>query len=151
MNELLAYLGIAFIRLLALLPLAWIRAVGKALGILFFHTIRSRRHIATVNLKLCFPALSDVQIQQLVREHFVYFMQTLLDRSWLWHGNPQVTLQRLKITGAVNEFRTTIRLFCLCRILLVWMRAIPRSHSKSNASSSPFTPTNPIKPLMLGY
>ena len=67
MNELLAYLGIAFIRLLALLPLSWIRALGRALGVLFFHTIRSRRHIATVNLKLCFPVLTDAQIKKLVR------------------------------------------------------------------------------------
>ena len=105
MNELLAYLGIAFIRLLALLPLSWIRALGRALGVLFFHTIRSRRHIATVNLKLCFPVLTDAQIKKLVREHFVYFMQALLDRSWLWHGLPDVTLKRLKITGAVHELQ----------------------------------------------
>ena len=105
MNELLAYLGIAFIRLLALLPLSWIRALGRALGVLFFHTIRSRRHIATVNLKLCFPVLTDAQIKKLVREHFVYFMQALLDRSWLWHGRPDVTLKRLKITGAVHELQ----------------------------------------------
>lgn len=105
MSTLGAYLAIGFIRLITTMPLSWVRALGWIFGNLFFYTIRSRRHIATVNLSLCFPTLGKAEIQKLVRRHFVYFMQALLDRSWLWHGSPKVTLERLKITGAVNELQ----------------------------------------------
>jgi KDO2-lipid IV(A) lauroyltransferase len=32
-------------------------------------------------------------------------MQALLDRGWLWHGSAAVTLERLKITGAVEQLQ----------------------------------------------
>jgi KDO2-lipid IV(A) lauroyltransferase len=38
-----------------------------------------------------------------VRQHFIYFAQAWLDRSWLWHATPDVVRRRLKLTGAVDE------------------------------------------------
>ena len=102
-NKLGAYLGIGFLRLLALLPLNWVRAAGWLVGNLLFWLIRSRRHVATVNLTLCFPELTNEQIRRLVRKNFIYYCQALFDRGWLWHGSAAVTLKRLKITGAVAE------------------------------------------------
>ena len=103
MSKLGAYVAIGFLRLLALLPLSWVRAVGWLVGQLLFWLIRSRRHVATVNLTLCFPELTSEQIRRLVRQNFVYYCQALFDRGWLWHGSAAVTLKRLKLTGAVAE------------------------------------------------
>ena len=105
-SKLGAYLAIGFMRVLAVLPLSWVRALGWLLGSVLFYVIRSRRRVAEINLTLCFPERSRQEIRQLARQNFVYFMQALLDRGWLWHGSPAVTLKRLKITGAVKQLQT---------------------------------------------
>lgn len=102
MSRLGALLAIGFMRLLALLPLSWVRGLGWLLGSLLFYIVKSRRHVATVNLTLCFPELTSEQIRRLVRQNFIYFVQAWLDRGWLWHGSAAVTQKRLKITGAVE-------------------------------------------------
>jgi Kdo2-lipid IVA lauroyltransferase/acyltransferase len=96
-------LAIAFMQFLAILPLRWVRALGWLLGTVLFYMIRSRRWVAETNLTLCFPEHSRQQIRALAHQNFVYFMQALLDRGWLWHGSAAVTLRRLKITGAVEQ------------------------------------------------
>ena len=104
-SKLGAYLAIGFMRLLAILPLSWVRGLGWLLGSLLFYVIRSRRRIAVINLTLCFPEHSRQQIRRLARQNFIYFMQALLDRGWLWHGSSAVTLRRLKISGAVEQLQ----------------------------------------------
>ena len=96
MNALSAYLGIAFMRLLAVLPLSWVRALGWLLGSVLFLLLKSRRHVAIVNLTLCFKEQTIEQIRRLARKNFIYYMQAMLDRGWLWHGSADVTLRRLK-------------------------------------------------------
>jgi Kdo2-lipid IVA lauroyltransferase/acyltransferase len=102
-SKLGAYLAIGLMRLLAILPLSWVRGLGWLLGSVLFYLIRSRRRVAEINLTLCFPEHSRQQIRRLARQNFVYYMQALLDRGWLWHGSASVTLKRLKITGAVEQ------------------------------------------------
>ena len=104
-SKLGAHLAIGFMRLLAILPLSWVRALGWLLGSVLFYVIRSRRRVAEINLTLCFPEHSKQQIRQLARKNFIFFMQALLDRSWLWHGSAATTLKRLKITGAVEQLQ----------------------------------------------
>lgn len=105
MSKLGAYLVIGFMRLLAVLPLSWVRALGWLLGNLLYLVVKSRRRVATINLMLCFPEQSRQQIRRLVRKNFIYFCQAWLDRGWLWHGSAAVTLRRLKLTGALHELQ----------------------------------------------
>ena len=95
--------GILFMRALAPLPLGVVRALGNALGRLLFVAARARRRIALTNLRLVFPHLTEAERVALARRNFVYFTQAFLDRSWLWHGDPAVVRQRLRITGAVDD------------------------------------------------
>nr|WP_315208660.1 lipid A biosynthesis acyltransferase [uncultured Albidiferax sp.] len=94
---------IVFMRLLARLPLAWVRGVGWVLGMVLYALLGGRRAIATTNLALCFPEQSTQERRALVRQIFVYFTQAWLDRGWLWHGAPERTLRRLKIVGDVAQ------------------------------------------------
>ncbi len=96
-------LGILFMRLLALLPLAWVRALGVALGWLLYLVVVPRRRVVQANLALCFPHWEARRRAALVPRVFVRFAQAWLDRSWLWHGAPRKTLRRLRLTGAVHE------------------------------------------------
>jgi KDO2-lipid IV(A) lauroyltransferase len=101
----LSHAGILFMRLLALLPLAWVRALGWALGWLLYALARPRRHVALVNLALCFPDRSEAERRALAARTFIHFAQAWLDRSWLWHGRPGLVRRRLALAGAVRELQ----------------------------------------------
>jgi KDO2-lipid IV(A) lauroyltransferase len=96
-------LGILFMRLLAHLPLAWIRALGWVLGWFLCLVVVPRRHVVQTNLALCFPHWSARRRRALVPRIFVSVAQAWLDRSWLWHGKPERTRRRLTLAGAVEE------------------------------------------------
>jgi KDO2-lipid IV(A) lauroyltransferase len=96
-------LGILFMRLLAHLPLAWIRGLGWVLGWVLYLVVVPRRHVVRTNLALCFPQWTRRQRRALAPRIFVRVAQAWLDRSWLWHGKPEVTRQRLKLAGALEE------------------------------------------------
>ena len=95
--------GIRFMRLLANLPLAWIRALGWLLGWLLYLVVLPRRHVVRVNLELCFPDWTRERRDRLVPRVFVCVAQAWLDRSWLWHGSPELIRKRLKLEGALHE------------------------------------------------
>lgn len=92
-------LGVVFMRLLAHLPLPLVRALGWMLGQVLHQVAARRRRIALTNWSLCFPEQSVVERNRAVRQHFVYFAQAWLDRSWLWEGRDGTVRRRLKLTG----------------------------------------------------
>lgn len=103
----MARVAIALLRVLAPLPLSWVRSLGALLGRLLYRLVPSRRRIAQTNLALCFPQLSVSEREALVRRHFVVFVQAWLDRAWLWHGRPELVRERLRMTGALEELAGT--------------------------------------------
>ena len=96
-------LGVLFMRLLARIPLRGIRALGWLLGWFLYCVVLPRRHVVNVNLAICFPDWPAAQRRQLVPRIFIRVAQAWLDRSWLWHGSPEVTRQRLRLIGAADE------------------------------------------------
>lgn len=98
------HLGILFMRLLALLPLRWVRALGWLFGWVLYCVVKPRRHVVQVNLEQCFPQWTPRQRAALVPRVFIRFAQAWLDRGWLWHARPDVVRRRLNLTGAVAEF-----------------------------------------------
>ncbi|WP_326534353.1 LpxL/LpxP family acyltransferase [Pseudorhodoferax sp.] len=99
----MTHLAIALLRLLAPLPLPWVRGLGAVLGRLLYALVASRRRIALTNLALCFPQLPVAEREALARRHVVVFVQAWLDRAWLWHARPEVVRARLRMTGALDE------------------------------------------------
>ena len=93
---------IGFMRLIAHWPLPVVRALGALLGALLWLLAGKRRHIADVNLRLCFPEWSDAVRRRAVFRHFIVFGQSVLDRAWLWHAPEAVLRQRLQWTGEVQ-------------------------------------------------
>ena len=84
------------------LPLPVLRALGAALGWLLHALVPSRRRVASTNLALCFPAWSEAERAQAVRDHFRVFAQAWLDRSWLWHGSPDLVRSRVRLCGDLS-------------------------------------------------
>ena len=89
-------------RFLAPWPLGVLRALGWVLGHVLWALARSRRRIVQVNLALCFPHLTPRERGHLARRHFVGVVQSLLDRSWLWHGSPAQLRRRLQLQGDLS-------------------------------------------------
>jgi KDO2-lipid IV(A) lauroyltransferase len=96
-------LGILFMRLLARVPLRWVRALGWLFGWFLFCVVLPRRHVVRVNLDICFPDWTARQRRRLVPQVFIRVAQAWLDRSWLWHGSADITRERLRLSGAVRE------------------------------------------------
>jgi KDO2-lipid IV(A) lauroyltransferase len=96
-------LGVLFMRLLANLPLAWIRALGWTLGWVLYGLVPPRRHVVRVNLALCFPQWSEQERRRVAHQVFVNVAQSFLDRGWLWHADPEVVRSRVVLTGALEE------------------------------------------------
>jgi KDO2-lipid IV(A) lauroyltransferase len=77
---------IGFLFFLSLLPsrLSWF--LGRWMGRLAVPLLKSRRHIATRNLELCFPELSAAKRQELLKQNFERLGLALVDTatSWFW-------------------------------------------------------------------
>ncbi len=85
------------------LPLPVLRALGAGLGLMLYALMRSRRHTVRVNLQLCFPKRSATEREADVREVFVHFAQSWLDRFWLWHGSQATLAGRLRIVALGSQ------------------------------------------------
>ena len=93
-------------RLIARWPLPLVRALGALLGAVLWLAARRRRHIADVNLRLCFPEWDEVQRKRMVWRHFIAFGQSVLDRAWLWHAPESVLRKRLQYAGDLKALTT---------------------------------------------
>ena len=87
-------LGLGLIWLLHFLPLSALAVLGRALGRLFFLLGRRRRRIALVNLRLCFPQMTERARMVLVGKHFAAFGRSFLERGILWWA-PERRIRRL--------------------------------------------------------
>lgn len=92
-------------RLLARLPLRWVRATGGLLGWVLWHGARKRRHIVRVNLQQCLPEWPAAKREALAYRHFVAFGQSVTDRSWLWHASEATLRQRLRWVGEAQALQ----------------------------------------------
>ena len=64
-------------RLITLLPLRVLAAVGHGVGMLAYHLGASRRNIALKNIKACFPEISDEEANRINKDHFSYVGQSI--------------------------------------------------------------------------
>ncbi|MHB8742751.1 MAG: lysophospholipid acyltransferase family protein [Sulfuricaulis sp.] len=87
------------LRLLALLPLSWSRALGAGLGLLMMATNKKRRRIARINIEICFPKLSPHARAQLRRRHFIVSGQSYLDLGYLAWASTRRILRKTHIRG----------------------------------------------------
>ncbi|OED36064.1 hypothetical protein AB833_28685 [Chromatiales bacterium (ex Bugula neritina AB1)] len=77
-------IGLSILWLLNLLPYALKIRAGMLIGRLLYPLARRRRHIAAVNIRLCFPALNAAQQQQLLKATFRNFGAGLIETAMGW-------------------------------------------------------------------
>ncbi len=82
-----AWVGLGVIRLAACLPHAWLMRIGRALGWLSARALRERRHVAAVNLALCFPELDSRERNALLEEDLRDSGCMLAEFTLAWMGS----------------------------------------------------------------
>lgn len=104
--------------IVAVLPFGALLALGKWIGRLAYVTARRRRHVAEVNVRLCFPALSATARTRRVRRHFEALVTQLFEMALAWWGEPERLARLLHLEGrehlerAHAERRGVILLSC---------------------------------------
>ena len=110
-------------------------ALGGACGRIIAHKVcRKRRHIADVNLDLCFPEQSRAWRDDLVRRHFEALGMTPFELATAWWGSDRLHQRLLRLEGIehVHEAKrsgrgvllltchTTCHELCAC-LLAPWL------------------------------
>ena len=62
--------------------------------------LRKRRHIAAVNLSLCFPQLDAAERDALLRRHFESLGMTLIEHGLGWWASPETVERLVEVRGA---------------------------------------------------
>lgn len=94
-----ARLGVFILWLVHLLPFRVIVAIGNGLGTVIYPLATERRTVGTINLKLCFPDMSDEAREKMLRAHFKLFCRGLIERSILWWSNAEYISSLIRVEG----------------------------------------------------
>jgi len=95
--------GRVFVQLLVLLPVPLLAVLGRGLGSLFYRFDRKRRHYADVNLRLCFPQMTEQEHRKLLHRHFKTLGQSLLCTLGINWTRPRLRIARyVTVEGAEN-------------------------------------------------
>jgi KDO2-lipid IV(A) lauroyltransferase len=81
------WLVFALMRLIALLPLTWMQAIGAGLGLMVYRLVPSRRRVARINIRQAYPDYSEEQIRTLNRASFKSLGVSVAEIALAWWGN----------------------------------------------------------------
>ena len=80
----LTWIGLAFIRLLVMLPLPILAVSGYLIGSIAYCVMGKRRAIAYKNIRVCFPEWTERQCTVTNYKHFCYLGQMILTTCMNW-------------------------------------------------------------------
>ena len=92
-------IGVFIFWLLHFLPFPALVAIGNSLGTVLFYLAKERRRVATINLQLCFPDMSDAERETLVRAHFRMFARGVIERCILWWSSAARINSLIRVEG----------------------------------------------------
>ncbi len=94
--------GLGLLWTLHWLPLPVLAAFSRGLGALLYRLAGSRRKVGLRNLELCFPDMPLAERKALLKRHFQWLTQSLLDRAVLWWA-PESRIRRLiQVEGDID-------------------------------------------------
>jgi KDO2-lipid IV(A) lauroyltransferase len=93
------WLGLGLVRAVNVLPLRAQLAVGRAFGRLAYLFARRDRRIASINIGLCLPGLSERERAALVREHFESLGCTLFETGLVWWARDERLRKLIRFEG----------------------------------------------------
>ncbi|OOF67598.1 lauroyl-Kdo(2)-lipid IV(A) myristoyltransferase [Rodentibacter caecimuris] len=91
------WLGIIILAVLAFIPYQWRDKLAAKLGIIIGKKAKKQRHRAAVNLRYCFPHLSEVERERVIDKMFITVTQVML-------GIGEIALRSKKHLQSRSEF-----------------------------------------------
>jgi Kdo2-lipid IVA lauroyltransferase/acyltransferase len=98
----LTWLGFALISIIVRLPHRFRIGTGALLGAVGYRLAKSRRHIVDVNLRLCFPTMSQAERLALAKRVFRSSGISIIETACVWLRDPQDFRPLVKINGLAN-------------------------------------------------
>lgn len=95
----LVRLGVFILWLIHFLPFRVIVSIGNGVGALLYLVAADRRRVGAINVKLCFPGMSDTARRQLLCDHFKMFARSLIERSVLWWASAERIRSLIRVEG----------------------------------------------------
>ena len=77
------------------LPPRWVAAMGSGLGSMLFHW--GRRRVSLINLKLCFPAMTEAQREHIGRGVFQNLARATLELGRVWYSPVESALANVTL------------------------------------------------------
>ncbi|TAK91103.1 MAG: lipid A biosynthesis acyltransferase [Aquabacterium sp.] len=106
-------LALGILWLMHFLPLPVLAAIARGMGALLYKLAKSRRRVGLRNLELCFPQMPLAEREALLRAHFAWLTQSLLDRAVLWWASHERIKRLIQVEGDIDlaerEMQTTGR------------------------------------------
>ena len=133
--------SIILLRLVSYLPYRIMMAIGSLIGLIALSTMSSRKRIAEINLKLCFPQKSDTERSELLTENFKSMGKGLMEVAiaWWWSDERIKSLQiETKGLEHLNSSNGTIFLTAHFSSLELSARLLGQ-HAESYAMYRPHT------------
>ncbi|MFP8968604.1 lipid A biosynthesis acyltransferase [Pokkaliibacter sp. CJK22405] len=93
------WLILGFMRILAWLPTSLGLAIGRGLGWLGYKLITKRRRVTLVNLRLCFPELSEDERERLALEAFKANGMGFVETAYAWWRSHSWAAKRVDAVG----------------------------------------------------
>lgn len=98
-TNLLAAIGILFLQSSARLPLPLTRSLGKGIGTLMALLFPYRRQVGLVNLRLCFPEMTESERRQLLYRHYQSLGMGVFEMAAAWWKPGETILKVSEVAG----------------------------------------------------
>ncbi|NRP47693.1 LpxL/LpxP family Kdo(2)-lipid IV(A) lauroyl/palmitoleoyl acyltransferase [Marinobacterium sp. xm-m-312] len=93
------WLGLGALSLINLLPFSLQIKIGAALGSIIKNLASKRRHVAEVNIRLCFPQLTESERTQLVSDTFKNNGIGIIETAMAWWSDRESFRSKVSIEG----------------------------------------------------
>lgn len=80
-------------------PLSIQQLTGRTTGWCLYYLGQRRRHIARINLELCFPYMSEAERQELLRQFYSLYGMSLIETFTAWWSNPAIFHDKVTYEG----------------------------------------------------
>jgi len=96
------YVGVGFLVLLSVLPYRLVVLFGYGLGAIAARIPSKRNRVVKTNLGLCFPQLSNSEIDVVANEHWKLLGRSIAERGIIWLGSAQAVSNMVEVRSAVD-------------------------------------------------
>lgn len=83
----LTHLSLFILKLIARMPASWRRNLGNSLGFLMRKLAKKRRRITKINIDLCYPHLSQLQQEELIKKNMAATGRGLIETASCWYSD----------------------------------------------------------------